>query len=78
MPSLRDVVPRNVAAERIRRRWTQAELAQRLGWSKSKVSAFETGVQRPFADELGPLCRAFGVPLVKLAEGADEISDLGL
>lgn len=80
MPSLGDVVPRNVAAERVRRRWTQAVLAERLGWSKSKMSAFEAGGRAVLADELGEVCKALGVPLAKLAEGVDpeEFAALGL
>lgn len=78
MPSLGDVVPRNVAAERARRRLTQKQLAEMLNWSTSKMSAFETGQRAVLADDLGPLCRVLGVDLAKLAEGADEIRSLGI
>jgi transcriptional regulator with XRE-family HTH domain len=80
MPTLLDVLPRNVAAERARRGWLQKDLAKRLGWGGTKVSELETGARRVQVDELGPLCRALGVPLWKLAEGTDEeeLEALGL
>ena len=80
MPTLLDVLPRNVAAERARRGWLQKDLAKRLGWGGTKVSELETGTRRVQVDELGPLCRALGVPLWKLAEGTDpeELEALGL
>lgn len=78
MPTLGDVVPRNVAAERARKRWTQRELAERLGWARSTLSEFESGQRAVFANDLGLLCEVLGVNLLKLAEGADEIQALGL
>jgi transcriptional regulator with XRE-family HTH domain len=80
MPTLLDVLPRNVAAERARRGWLQRDLGKRLGWSGTKVSELETGTRRVQVDELGPLCRALGVPLWKLAEGTDteELEAMGL
>jgi transcriptional regulator with XRE-family HTH domain len=80
MPSLGDVIASNVRAERARRRWQQAELADRLGWGRSTVSDLEAGRRRVQADDLVPLCRAFGIQLAKLVDGADrtELQVLGL
>ncbi len=72
------ILPRNVAAERVRRGWTQRELAAHLGWSKTTVAELETGQRKVLAMDLGKLCEVFGVPLLKLAEGADEFQILGL
>jgi transcriptional regulator with XRE-family HTH domain len=72
MASLGDVIANNVRAERARRRWSQVELADQLGWSRSTVSDLEAGRRRVTADDLAPLCRAFGIALVKLTDGADE------
>ncbi len=68
---LDDVVARNVRAERGRRRWTQAELADRLGWGRSTVGAVETGARRLSISDLPDLCRVFDVPLARLLVGAD-------
>jgi transcriptional regulator with XRE-family HTH domain len=64
-----------VRAERARRRWTQADLGERVGWPRSSVSDVESGRRKVTADDLVALCVAFGVPLVKLADGASS-SDL--
>jgi transcriptional regulator with XRE-family HTH domain len=71
VPSLGDVIASNVRAERARRRWQQADLATRLGWARSTVSDLEAGKRRVQADDLAPLCRAFGISFNKLTEGAD-------
>jgi transcriptional regulator with XRE-family HTH domain len=52
-----------IRAERARSRYSQAQLADRLGWSRQVVSAVETGVRRVYADELPEICEALGVPL---------------
>jgi transcriptional regulator with XRE-family HTH domain len=75
MPSLGDVIASNVRAERARRRWQQAELADRLGWGRSTVSDLEAGRRRVQADDLAPLCIAFNISLAKLIDGAS-IDDL--
>lgn len=72
MTTLSDHIARNVAAERARRRWKQAELGQRLGWSTASVSAVETGTRRLAIDDLPLLCRVFQIPLAQLCFGADE------
>lgn len=72
MPSLGDHVAANVRAERARRRWSQEELGERLGWHRSTVGDLEGGRRRVTADDLIPLCRAFGIPLRELAHGVPE------
>lgn len=80
MPTLGAVFPRNVRAERVRRDLTQDDLGERLGWSRSKVADLETGRTTLRADDLAPICRALGVTLARLAEGADaeDLQSLGL
>lgn len=72
MPDFADYLARNVAAERARRRWRQADLAVRLGWSISTVSDLENGKRVLTANDLPLLCRVFGIKLWKLADGAAE------
>jgi len=71
VPRLSSVVASNIRAERARRHWDQTELGRRIGWSRSTVSAIESGQRKITLDHLAPLCRAFGIPLTKLTEGAD-------
>jgi transcriptional regulator with XRE-family HTH domain len=74
MAALGAHIARNVAAERIRRSWDQTQLADAIaapGWSRSTVSNLETGKRKVTADDIPLLCRAFGIPLQKLADGAD-------
>jgi ribosome-binding protein aMBF1 (putative translation factor) len=75
-----DVVAANVRAERARRRWRQADLAERLGWSLTKVADVESGRRRITADQLVELCRALDVTLLRLLDGADldDLNTLGL
>jgi DNA-binding XRE family transcriptional regulator len=66
-----DVVAANVRAERGRRRWTQDQLADHLGWSRPTVSAVEAGRRKLLIAELPQLCRVFDVSLARLLLGAD-------
>ncbi|HSL84262.1 MAG TPA: helix-turn-helix transcriptional regulator [Thermoanaerobaculia bacterium] len=52
---------------RAERGWTQVELAERAGVSKSMLSLYERGKQRPHLDTLGKLVNALGVSLGQLA-----------
>ena len=74
------LLARNVAAERVRRRWTQAELAGALGVSRATLSGWEAGSRQIGVDWLLPLCGALDVPLVKLLDGLDgpNLQRLGL
>jgi|tagenome__1003787_1003787.scaffolds.fasta_scaffold19101414_1 transcriptional regulator with XRE-family HTH domain len=80
MASIGDTAARNVRVERARRRWRQADLAEKLGWSLTKVSDLETGKRRITADQLVELCTAFEITLARLLEDADagDLDRLGL
>ncbi len=80
MPSLGALIARNVAAERVRRQWTQDHLAARMGWNGSTVSRLETGQRSITCDDLIPLCQALGVTLTRLCDGATprDLAILGL
>lgn len=71
---------RNLAAERTRRRWTQEELAARVGWKRNRITRIEIGKRRVTLDDALVLCRALGVPLVRLLDGMaqDDLLTLGL
>jgi transcriptional regulator with XRE-family HTH domain len=71
---------RSLRAERARAGITQAELAERLGWSQQKAGSLETGARRMYADELPDLALALEVPLVKLLDGMPktDLRNLGL
>lgn len=71
MANIGDAVGRNVRVERVRRRWRQADLAEHLGWSMTKVSDIEAGKRRVGADQLVELCAAFQISLVRLLDEAD-------
>ena len=79
-PTLGDVVAAAVRAERARLRMTQDQLARRLGWSTSTLSALESGQRRPAVDDLPALCEALGVPLSELLRRAtvEDLRRLGL
>lgn len=74
------LLARNVAAERVRRRWTQAELAAKLGVSRGTLGGWEAGSRQIGVDWLLPLCSALDVALIKLLEGLDpeDLDRLGL
>ena len=72
MTDLGALIARNVRAERSRRRMTQQQLADLLGVSRPTVTAIEIGRRPVAARDLPRLCRALGVPLIKLLDGADD------
>ena len=65
------VIRQAIRAERARLGISQEELARRLGWSRSRVAAVETGARRIYAHELGHLCQALQVRLPHLLDRAD-------
>jgi transcriptional regulator with XRE-family HTH domain len=69
-----------IRAERSRRSWRQADLAERCGWSVDVQGAIERGVRVVSIDDIERLCAAFGVPLAALLVGAEpeELRHLGL
>lgn len=66
------VIAANVRAERARRGWTQADLAARLGWERAAVGFVEQGRRPIRVGDLPRLCAAFGVPLARLLDGAEQ------
>ena len=65
------IVAQNVRAERARKSWRQVDLADRMGWSIGMVSETENGKRRIGVADMPLLCRALGVPLADLFQGAD-------
>jgi transcriptional regulator with XRE-family HTH domain len=66
------IIRRNVRAERARRSWRQADLAEQMGWTTAVVSDLETGRRNVWATDLPRLCAAFDISLAKLLDGADK------
>lgn len=64
------VLQQAIRAERARLGISQADLAERLGWSRARVTAVETGVRRVFAHELPDVCAALEVQLPELIRRA--------
>ncbi len=75
------LVSDNVRAARARLRIRQADLAERLGWSRASVASLEDRRRRvTLADAVG-LCSALGLTLTELLdgrEGAEARRALGL
>jgi transcriptional regulator with XRE-family HTH domain len=74
------VIQKAIRAERARLGISQADLAKRLGWSRSRVAALETGARRVYAHELPELCEALEIELSELLgrASADDRRRLGL
>jgi transcriptional regulator with XRE-family HTH domain len=60
------VIQQAVRAERARLGLSQVQLADRLGWNRSRLAALEIGARRIYAHELPDLCRALEVQLPEL------------
>lgn len=71
---------RGIRAERTRQGWTQAQLGERLGWSRKTVMQIEAGDRQLLAHELSDVCRALGVGLPTLLVTVDpaDRENLGL
>jgi transcriptional regulator with XRE-family HTH domain len=75
------ILASNIRAQRAKRKWRQQDLADRIeGVSMATVSDMETGARNMLVNDLLPLCEAFGLPLVKLLDGArdEDLRTLGL
>lgn len=73
MESLRRTIARKVRALRLERRWTQAELASRLGLSQSRLSQVERGDGSFTAEQLVAVLRLFNVPISHFVDlGVDD------
>lgn len=51
----------NLKTLRLKKNWTQAQLAQKLGITKSVISAYETGIRLPSYDILIHIAKIFNV-----------------
>lgn len=51
----------NLKTLRLQKKWTQAQLAQKLGITKSVISAYETGLRLPSYDILIHIAKIFNV-----------------
>lgn len=71
MAALGDVIARNVRAERARKGWKQANLAEQLGWTAANVGHLESGRRSVKASDLPALCEALNIPFSQLIFGAD-------
>lgn len=80
MPTIGDHFAAAVRAERARRRMTQAQLAEMVGWSTGTLADLEAGRRRVGLDDVPRICGALGVPLVEMVRGADpaDLRMLGL
>jgi DNA-binding XRE family transcriptional regulator len=80
MADLGEVIAANMRGERARRRLTQDDLAQRVGWSRQVVWQLESNGRVLKVAELPALCRALDVSLLELARGADpdDLAAIGL
>ncbi|MCD8332247.1 MAG: helix-turn-helix domain-containing protein [Oscillospiraceae bacterium] len=67
-----ELIGRYIAQKRKEKNITQAQLAQCLGVSNKTVSKWETGQHMPDYSAIQPLCRALGVMVTELMEGADQ------
>jgi transcriptional regulator with XRE-family HTH domain len=78
--SLGHVIAANVRAERGRRHWRQADLAEKMGWAANTVGHLEIGRRDVRADDIPLLCRAFGITIEQLTFGAnpDDLKAMGM
>jgi transcriptional regulator with XRE-family HTH domain len=74
------VVRRAVRAERVRAGLSQAQVAERLGWSRQAYAALEQGTRRLGLAEVPEVCSAIGTTLARLLIDAspDDRRALGL
>lgn len=65
----------NLRAARLKREWTQAEMARRAGISKSHYTLIETGQRKPSLDVAHAISEALGSDLdpAGLFETAEEV-----
>jgi transcriptional regulator with XRE-family HTH domain len=69
---------KSIRVLRRERRWSQRELARRIGVSHMSVSHWETSRNEPSARQLRALSEAFGVPMETIAferEAAQQVHE---
>lgn len=67
-----ELIAANVRAARARRRMTQEDLADEVGWVRPVVTRLEAGKRRVTVHDAAALCVALGIDLRELLHGADE------
>jgi transcriptional regulator with XRE-family HTH domain len=75
--SLRKTLGTRIVEARKRRRWSQVELARRLGVSRDCLGKWERGVCAPGLEELALLSRVLEAPLWELGLGEAPEESLG-
>lgn len=61
----------NIKAERSRKNWTQAELAEKANLSPTSISLIETGSQTPSIFAAYSIARALGLDINELLKGIE-------
>jgi transcriptional regulator with XRE-family HTH domain len=69
-------VGQRIAAARRKRGWTQAELAERLGWPRDTLVHYEHGRRALAVDRLVTIADALGVPPAALLIADQPSADL--
>ncbi len=73
MPEVTGKRPNNsLRGERLRHRWSQQEVADRIGTTPNNVSRWELGLTTPGPYFRSKLCQLFGKPFSELGWGVDE------
>lgn len=62
--------------ERIRRNWTQQNVAEKLNLSKTSVHDIETGKQKPSYDVLIKLCKLFSIDTTNIEQLFAVVEDI--
>lgn len=57
-----------IKLERVKRNWSQEELAEKADLSKNSVGAIERGTSSPTVETLAKIADAFGFPLNDLTD----------
>lgn len=60
-PKLRQILASNIRKERMHRRWTQEELAERSGMSQTYMSQLESAQRAVSVDAIEKLAMALGL-----------------
>ena len=59
-----------IKLERVKRNWSQEELAEKADLSKNHVGAIERGTSSPTVETLAKIADAFGIPLNDLTDAS--------
>lgn len=74
--SLPQRIGRRIAQARRQARLTQAEVAERLGWTRDSYAHYEYGRRSPQLDRLAAIAATLGVPLAALVTDNDDLAAL--